>query len=298
MTQAHGLRHGAASSTAEQPSTKRAPLAAAVLSLVVVACAATASLATLAWSGSFPTKSAAPAVNQVLAEARGWSAATLLLAIPVTLLALRAARRGSLRGRLVWIGALGYFVYTYLEFAVSPPFTALYLVYVTALGCAIPALVIGVASVDLAELSLTLGARAPRRTVAGFSLVIAALLAFAWLGGIVGRTRAGAFGWPVGEDAVAHVVHALDLGLQVPLGIAAAVLLLRRRAAGDLVAAMMLVNAVLMGAALTAMVVFAAAASHTSAWSAAPFALFFGIAVVVAGAFLSPCRRAARGAGR
>jgi len=53
-------------------------------------------------------------------------------------ISLAAAYRGSLRGRLVWVGSLSYFVYTYLEFAVSPPFTALYLLHVTAFGSAIP----------------------------------------------------------------------------------------------------------------------------------------------------------------
>ncbi len=122
---------------------------AAILTIIVLVCAASASLVTLAWRGSFPGPSPAAAVNAVLAEARGWSAATLLLAIPLAVVALAAARRGSLRGRLVWLGSLAYFVYTYLEFAVSPPFTALCLLHVVAFACAIPALVMGIASVDV-----------------------------------------------------------------------------------------------------------------------------------------------------
>ena len=259
---------------------KPVPRAAVWLSLVVVAAAAAASLATLLWRGAFPDPSPAPLVNRVLAEARGWSAATLLLAIPLAAVSLRAARRGSIRGRLVWIGSLGYFVYTYLEFAVSPPFTALYLLYITAFACAIPALVMGVASIDVAELPTAFGAGAPRRKTAIFSLLFAALLALAWLKVIVSQTLVGSFGWPGGEEAVGHVVHALDLGLQVPLGLASGVLLLRRRPAGDLVAAMMLVNAVCMGAALTAMVAWASVASGTSAWSACPFATVWAVGII------------------
>ena len=221
----------------------------------------------------------------MLAEARGWSAATLLVAIPLAVISLRAAGRGSLRGRLVWLGALAYFVYTYLEFAVSPPFTALYLLYVAAFACGIPALVIGAASIDVAELPVAFGDRVPRRTIAIFSLLFAALLAAAWLKGIASRTLAGAFGWPVGADAVGHVVHALDLGLQVPLGIAAGLLLLRNRSAGFVVAAIMLVNWVCMGAALTAMVLCGAADAGTSAWFAVPFGLVWGIGVILAVVF-------------
>lgn len=225
-----------------------------VLSIVVVVFAAVASLVTLFWRGSFPDPSPAFPGNRVLAEARGWSAATLLIALPLATISLWTTCRGSLRGRLVWLGTLAYFVYTYLEFAVSPPFTALYLLYVAAFACAIPALVIGVASTDVTELPVAFGDRIPRRTIATFSLLFASLLAVAWLKGIATRMLAGSFGWPLGEDAVGHVVHALDLGLQVPLGIAAGVMLLRRRPAGVLLAAMMLVNGVCMGAALTAMV--------------------------------------------
>lgn len=265
---------------------KPVPSSAVVLSVVVVVSAAVASATTLVWRGSFPDPSPATEANGVLAEARGWSAATLFVAIPLAVLSLRAARRGSLRGRLIWLGALAYFVYTYVELAVSPPFTALYLLYVTAFACAIPALVIGVASVDIVELPDAFGDRVPRRTVGIFSLLVASLLAIAWLKGIATLTFTGTFGWPVGEDAVGHVVHALDLGLQVPLGIAAGVLLLRHRPAGLLVGAIMLINGVCMGAALTAMVLCSAADARTSAWVAAPFALFWILGAVLAVLFL------------
>jgi hypothetical protein len=258
------------------------PWSAVVLSLVVIGAAVAAAIATLVWRGSFPDPTPNVVGNRVLAEARGWSAATLVIAIPLAIISLGAARCGSRRGRLVWLGTLAYFVYTYLEFAVSPPFTALYLLYVLAFACAVPALIIGVASVNVARLADAFGSRVPRRTVAIFSLCFASLLALAWLKGIVSLTLAGSFGWPSGEAAVGHVVHALDLGLQVPLGIAAGVLLLRRRAAGLLVAAIMLVNVVCMGAALTAMVCYSSADAGTSIWITAPFALVWLIGVILA----------------
>jgi hypothetical protein len=268
------------------------PRAAAILSILVLACAAVASIVTLAWRGSFPEEPAASAVNGALAEARGWSAATLLLAIPLSAISLTTANRGSLRGRLAWVGSLAYFLYTYLEFAVSPPFSALYLLYVAAFACAISALVMGVASIDVEALPVVFGDRAPRRGVAAFSLLVSTVLSLAWLKDIVSKTLAGPFGWPVGGDAVGHVVRALDLGLQVPLGIAAGVLLLRRRAAGDLLAAIMLVNAVCMGAALTAMVAWTAAASGEKAWMAVGFALVWATGAVLAVSFFRAGYRA------
>jgi hypothetical protein len=281
-----GLEGGAAKGIAPEPG------AAAILSIAVLACAAVASIVTLLWRGSFPEAPTTTVVNVPLAEARGWSAATLLLVIPLSVVSLVAGHRGSLRGRLVWVGSLAYFVYTYLEFAVSPPFSALYLLYVAAFACAIPALVMGVASVDVDALPAAFGDRAPRRSVAVFSLLVSTVLSLAWLKEIVSKTLGGTFGWPVGVDAVGHVVRALDLGLQVPLGIAAGFLLLRRRPGGDLLAAIMLVNAVCMGAALTAMVAWTPAASGEKVWMAGWFALVWTVGAFLAVAFF----RAGRGA--
>lgn len=240
---------------------RRTPFVLAVLAL---AGAAAASAATLFWEGSFPPSSPT-AVNTVLAEARGWSAVTLFGAVPCGIAALRSARRGSLRGRLGSAGILAYLVYTYLEMAVSPPFSALYLVYVATLALALPALIMTVAAVDIASLPRR---TFPRRAVAVFSLLVAAGLALAWLKDILTRSIRGDFGWPQGPDAVGHVVQALDLGLLVPLGCATGLLLLRDHPAGVLFAAIQLAIGVLMGAALTAMVLCA----EGSVAAAAPFA--------------------------
>jgi hypothetical protein len=70
-----------------------------------------------------------------------------------------------------------------------------------AFACAIPALVMGVASIDVGALPGALGEHPPRRVIAIFSFLIAALLTLARLGGIVSRTLAGTFGWPRGDDA-------------------------------------------------------------------------------------------------
>jgi hypothetical protein len=268
-----------------------------VLSVVVIVAATVASLLILLWRRSLPAPPSTIIGSNVVAEARGWSAATLLVAIPLAAGSLWATIRGSLRGRLVWLGSLVYFVYTYLEFAVSPPFTALYLLYVTTFACALSALVMGAASIDVAQLPGLFGDRVPRRTIATSSLLFAALLAAAWLKDIGARTFAGTFGWPVGAEAVQHVVHALDLGLQVPLGIATGVMLLRRRPAGLLLAAIMLVNWVCMGAALTGMVAFSVADSGAGPWVVGPFALLCGVGLALAAALFRSGAAPAKDAG-
>jgi hypothetical protein len=243
------------------------------LTWVAVIGAAAASIATFQYDSAFPDPSPAPTINNALAEARGWSIVTVFIALPLLRVGWVKSGLGSLAGRLTWLGTLAYLVYTYLELAVSPPFTALYLIYICTFACALVALIMGVASIDTEELARAVGERAPRRLIAAFGLATGVVLSLAWLKVIVSRTVAGDFGWPTGEAAIGHIVHALDLGLQVPLCIAAAILLLRKRAAGYVVGAIMLVNAVCMGAALTAMVAASALRSGQSMLASAPFAV-------------------------
>jgi hypothetical protein len=258
---------------------------AETLSYISCACAAAASIATLLWSGSFPSPPGDSAFNAALAEARGWSLVTVAMVLPLLVSCLLAARKGSQGGHLAWLGTLAYLVYTYLEFAVSPPFSALYLLYVLAFACAIPALILGVTAVDAGALNAQIEDRLPRRRIAAFGLAIGVLLPLAWLKGIVAQTVAGEFGWPSGAAAIGHVVHALDLGLQAPLGIATGVLLLRRKPAGAVLAPILLVNAIGMGLALTAMVVAGALGSAQSPLTGAPFAVLPVVAAALATLF-------------
>jgi hypothetical protein len=261
------------------------PRAAVALSAVALACAAAASLVTCFWSGAFPDPPGEPHFNAALAEARGWSLVTLTVALPLLAVSLLAARRGSRSGQLAWLGTLAYLVYTYLELAVSPPFTALYLAYVVTFACAIPALVMGVAGVDAAALQAALGGAFPRRSIAAFGIISGSLLALAWLKGIVVQSLAADFGYPTGIAAIGHVVHALDLGLQTPLGIATGVLLLRNRPGGVVLAPIFLVNSLCMGLALTAMVVSSSLAAGHSGLAGAPFALLPALATLLAAGF-------------
>lgn len=247
------------------------PRSAVVFSCAASACAAVASVATLAWAGAFPPPIERQLFNTPLAEARGWSVVTLTLVLPALLVGLTMAVHGSSRGRRVWLGTLIYLVYTYLEMATSPPFTPLYLLYIGAFAAASIAALIGLCSTDVR--AVTDATHLPRRTTAVFALVVGIGLALAWLRDIFTRMRAGAFGWPEGTSAVGHVVHALDLGFQVPLCLAAAVTLFFRSRSGSFVAALMLVNGVCMAAALTAMVVASSLLCGQTLLQAAPFAV-------------------------
>jgi hypothetical protein len=142
----------------------------------------------------------------------------------------------------------------------------------------------GAATIDRSALP-AIFARAPRRTVAIFSLVVGVGLAAAWIKVIAARSFAGGFGWPTGDEAIGHVVRALDLGLQVPLALSTGILLLRARAAGYLVAGMSLVSSACMSVALTAMVALSSATSGASLLGAVPFAVLAAVTLGMTSAF-------------
>ena len=74
-------------------------------------------------------------------QAQGQDAGNLL-AVAVLIAGLAGARRGSLRGLLLWVGALLYLAYTFVLYAVTIHFGPLFPAYVACLGLAAYALIL------------------------------------------------------------------------------------------------------------------------------------------------------------
>ncbi|MGL4649659.1 MAG: hypothetical protein ACRC1H_09655, partial [Caldilineaceae bacterium] len=67
---------------------------------------------------------------------RGSDFATLFVGVPLTLGALWWARRGSLRGALLLVGAMGYLLYATLSAAIGIMYNPLHLLYISAFSAA------------------------------------------------------------------------------------------------------------------------------------------------------------------
>ncbi len=193
---------------------------------------------------------------RVVAEGIGWDVVTLFGVAPALLVVSWFVARGSVRGRLAATGLLGYVAYQYLMYAmfwaVGPLFPAFVLLY----PLAIWGIVRLVAATDLDELAARLGPGFPRRATAWFSLALALLLVLMWVpriglalsGDVAG---AGLLGTPT------LVVQALDLGIVVPLALAAAWTLWRGHRSAPVLAGLLMVKAVAMAIAIMAMLVSA-----------------------------------------
>jgi hypothetical protein len=218
------------------------------------------------------------AASQAIAQ----DVVTLVVGLPLLLIALWLYRRGSLRGQLLLAGTLAYFLYTYTGLAFGVSFNPFFLVYVALFSLSLFAFISALLSVDLRSLPAHFSARLPRRVIAVFMFVCAALLLFMWLGRLGPALLSGAA--PYGLDANTTLfIQVMDLGLLVPLMVLAGVQLLKQRPLGYLLASVALIKFVTLGTALIAMIVGELLAGvAVSSVEAAIFVLMVGASLAMA----------------
>ena len=187
-----------------------------------------------------------PAV--LLPQNLGTDLVTLLIGIPLLVVGAIATFRGSLRGRLLWLGALGYLVYAYGMYALGVRWNPLFLAYLALFGLSFYALTSGLVRTDAALIRDAARGRVPVRGVATYLIGIGILVAALWLGEEVGAVLQGIVPPSVVQfEAPTNIVHVFDLGIVLPAFVIAAVMLLRDRPWGYVLAGTLLVKASTIG---------------------------------------------------
>jgi len=150
-------------------------------------------------------------------------------ALPLLALSSWLAWRGSLRGRLLLAGKLGFilYLYTYITMVFGAQYNVLFLVYVALFSLSLFAFVLVMMSFDLESLPAHFAANLPRGWIAGLLFFAAAFLSLAWLGRSAATFAPGAV--PALENTTSMFIQAMDLGLIVLTCVLSGVLLLRRR---------------------------------------------------------------------
>ena len=185
------------------------------------------------------------------AVAQDW--VTLLLALPMLLISLILAARGSLRGKLLLTGTLGYLLYTYTSYVFLVSFNQFFLMFVALFSLCLFGFILAFTSINAETLKKHFSASAPRIPAAVFFFILAAFLLFSWLSRILPATLAE--GIPVGlESYTTLVIQALDLGLVVPIAIFSGILLLRRKPLGYLLGSVVMIKGFGMFMAIFAMI--------------------------------------------
>jgi hypothetical protein len=171
---------------------------------------------------------------------KGTDAVTLLVAIPVLVVAIVLYRRASHRGGLLLLGALPWFLYVGASYALGAvAYNELFLVYVALLSASLFAFVLTFRTMEAATPSW-FSDRLPRRGPAAFMVASGLVTLGVWLMEPLGTLVTGSLPKYLGTYSTLFT-HALDMAVIVPAALVAGVLILRRRPLGYLVAMSLLV---------------------------------------------------------
>lgn len=152
---------------------------------------------------------------------------TLLIAVPALVAALVLARRGSLRGELVWYAMLGYAVYNYAFYLFGARMNELFLLYAALFVLPVIALALALGRLDAGAVATDFSPRTPVRWISAYMVFTGAGLAIAWTAQWAGWVFSGVEP-AIGEEAFT-LIASLDLTFMVPFFLIGAVLLWRRR---------------------------------------------------------------------
>lgn len=169
---------------------------------------------------------------------RGTDGATLLVGVPLLVLAIVRYRSGSLRGGLLLTGLLAYFLYHAASLSFGVAYNNLILVYIAYFSASFFAFVLAFTSIDRATLAGRIASGLPHRWFAAF-LFLAGLSVFVWLIDIVGGLARGTPP-PHLASYTTEITYTLDLGIIAPAAFLGGVLVLRRAPLGYLIAATLL----------------------------------------------------------
>jgi hypothetical protein len=170
---------------------------------------------------------------------------TLVVSVPALVLTMIYSARGSIRARLIWLGALYYMFYNYAFYVFGMPVTKLYLPLITAFTLSGFALALGIHNLDAEAISRRFSPRTPARILALWFLWVGIQVALLWISQWVRFLRTGQVPNINGSQTEYQVVAAVDLSLMVSVLVAAAYLLWRRRPWGYVLGVMLSVQGAL-----------------------------------------------------
>src|SRR5581483_7712677 len=182
---------------------------------------------------------------QTLPTFLGQDGLTLVVGLPLLLGSMWLARRGSLRGLLLWPGALFYFAYSYAYYLLSPEFNVLYLAYIAVVSTSAYALLYLLLSINAEAVRARFSERTPTRLAGSFLAVMALLIAGRWVAMIVSDLASG-----TAPSRVDLGVWPMDLGVAFPAMFWGGVWLWRKEPLGYLAGGLLLVKAASVGLTL------------------------------------------------
>ncbi|MHB0857336.1 MAG: hypothetical protein ACYC5M_07170 [Anaerolineae bacterium] len=191
---------------------------------------------------------------------RGSDLALLAVAVPALIVALAwDARRKTLRSRLFLLATIGIFAYYGTSISFGVVYNVLHLVYIILFSAGFFALIVGLASLDKAEMMASRKEPPPSRGLQAFLAFTGIALIVAWLPDII--TSIGTGRPPATlEIYTTSVTNVLDIGIIGPVSLLTISLIRRRSGMGYILVPMLLTLSVFVGIMVVSQTVFQMAA--------------------------------------
>lgn len=174
---------------------------------------------------------------------------TLVLGIPLLVISFILARKGTLKGRILLAGTLGYFLITYMMYTFIAMYNRLFLVYVMLMSASFFAFILTLMSFDAAKLRLYFDKKLPVKFVGGYLMFSTAMIGLLWLARVIPTLINGSIPLEV-EHGTTLTVQALDLAFFLPSIFLSGILLIKRRPFGYMLAPVVTVSDALIMLAL------------------------------------------------
>jgi hypothetical protein len=174
---------------------------------------------------------------------------TLVIGIPLLIISLVMAGKGSLRGKIMLAGALGYFLITYMMYTFMAMYNRLFLVYVSIMSTGLFAFILTLLELNIENISTAFDKKLPVRFIGGYLMFSAAIIGLLWLKRCLPTLIDGSVP-PEVELGTTLPVQAFDLAFFLPGTFLSGLLIVKKKPSGFLLAPVAAVSSALIMTAL------------------------------------------------
>ncbi|MEL7670609.1 hypothetical protein [Methanobacterium sp.] len=246
-------------------------------SIFIAVLAGIATLSGLFWKGLYKHETISMA-----AQAMGQDLITLIIGIPILMGSLYLIQKNSLKGNLIWMGTLFYFLYSYASMSFLASYNQLFLVYVALFSLSLYTFIYGLLSLNVKTIKESITPGKTSKIAGAFLIFSGAMIALMWVKMIVDSLLTGIAPAAL-ESYTTLVIQALDIGVVFPATLLAGILILKGKSWGYALVSLLLIKASLMGTAILSMIFFMA---QNGVSPATGQVIFFAI-ITVAGILIS-----------
>ncbi len=189
----------------------------------------------------------------VLPQIFGQDLISLIIGVPLLIISLIYAINGSQRGRILWMGSLGYVLYASASYLFGIAYNQYFLLYVVIFSLSLFTFIAGLMHMNMGSFSKQFATEIPVKSLATYFFLAGVLLIVLWLGDIIPALIEGNLPRSIRlSEATTTVTSAIDLGVLVPLFFLTANWIWYRTSHGYVMSGILLVVALVVGLATLA----------------------------------------------